>query len=431
MKPTRYRRKGIASLPVSIFFIALVATAFVGVDALTSGQSGLASKQLSAENTLAARQQELSGLSASPSAGGTIQLAQSSGAGTSIVYALLQESDGQTLSEPVSYAVSPGQATAINITSLAESVSGGILPSLTSVTLVTSRGLYITSQVQTVQRTEQVTKDTTQTVTTYQVSETSSPYYSCPSGWTLSGSGCYQQQTTHTWAPGYYTSQQVSNYVPGHWQTYQYWVSRYSTYQQVSYYVPGHWQTSQTWVPGYYTSYTYTYTTYQRVQTGGYWTIRFVSMNWGTQYDYVRVPVLTWVPTYSSTVVVHHMTGYVWHPGQWITHQYWASGYWATEIVQVQHPGYWATGRNWVSGYQTTSTVQVWNPGHWQTNIKTVRESATYFGPETTSLGSMGYCPSGGQYSCAPYTVTKTVPVTSTITYETISTQGSTWLVGG
>ncbi|MCL5672361.1 MAG: hypothetical protein JRM79_05045 [Nitrososphaerota archaeon] len=62
----------------------------------------------------------------------------------------------------------------------------------------------------------------------------------------------------------------------------------------------------------------------------------------------------------------------------------------------------------------------------WETSC-----AATYFGPETTSLGSMGYCPSGSQYSCTPYSVTKNLPVISTIAYETISTQGSTWLVGG
>ena len=157
MKTSCHRRKGIASLPVSIFFVALVASALVGVGSLASGQSGFSSKQISVESAMALRQQELSGLSASPSTGGTIQLAQSSGVQTSIVYALLQESSGQTISSPVNYAVSAGQSTMINITSLAESITEGTLPSLSSVTLVTSRGLYITSQVQTVQQTKQVT----------------------------------------------------------------------------------------------------------------------------------------------------------------------------------------------------------------------------------------------------------------------------------
>ena len=152
-----HQRKGIASLPVSIFFIALVASAMVGVGALASGQSGLATKQVNVENALASRQQELSGLSASTQTGTVLELYQASGVATDIVYALLQESSGQTLSEPVHYVVAPGQTMTINITSLADSFFGGSLPSLTSVTLVTSRGLYITSQVQTAQQTKQVT----------------------------------------------------------------------------------------------------------------------------------------------------------------------------------------------------------------------------------------------------------------------------------
>ena len=49
----------------------------------------------------------------------------------------------------------------------------------------------------------------------------------------------------------------------------------------------------------------------------------------------------------------------------------------------------------------------------------------------------MGYCPSGSQYSCSAvyssytYWITETVPVVTTVTYETLSTIGSTWLIGG
>ena len=179
-----------------------------------------------------------------------------------------------------------------------------------------------------------------------------------------------------------------------------------------------------------------------------------------------------------TTVVVHYVTVEVWHPGYWVTGQYWVSGYWESYYV----PGYW-----------TTQWVKVWHPGYWQTNTRTVWESATwnpptytlscpsgwtlqywygsmwctqgghyaiatplvyftydfpnggtlsgttcetsypaiYFGPETISLGSMTYCPSGSQYSCTPYTTTKVVPVTTTVSYETVPTQGATWLVGG
>ena len=177
-----HQRKGVASLPVSIFFIALVASAMVGVGTLASGQSGLANKQVDVENALASRQQELSGLSASTQTGTVLELYQTSGVATEIVYALLQEGTGQTLSEPVDYVVAPGQTITINVTSLAQSFFGGSLPSLTSVTFVTSRGLYITSQVQTVQQTKQVTtyqqeqvQEIGQRVSGYDVSETTDP----------------------------------------------------------------------------------------------------------------------------------------------------------------------------------------------------------------------------------------------------------------
>ena len=55
----------------------------------------------------------------------------------------------------------------------------------------------------------------------------------------------------------------------------------------------------------------------------------------------------------------------------------------------------------------------------------------------TTSLGEMSYCPSGSQYSCSAvygsstYWVTETVPVVNTVSYETLSTLGSTWQIGG
>ena len=503
MNALAHRRKGIASLPVSIFFIALVATAFVGVGALASGQSGLANKQISAENTLAARQQELSGLSASSSGGGLLQLTQSSGVTTTIVYALAQTASGQTFSKPVNYVIAPGQTTAINVTSVLESMFSGTLPGLSSLTVVTSRGLYITSQLTTLTLTRQVTKDTTQTVTMYQVSETSSPYYSChgvvsssslcyssysatsttqyecadnigtivyqngswvckvpatwaiastettnpgyytcPSGWTLSGSECYQQQTTYTWVPGYFSYERVPYYVPGHWQTYQYWV------------------------PGYWTSYTYSYTTTQTVWWGYYCEVFGLGCH---SAPYCIFGALWCWPV--TTTTVHYVTVEVWHPGYWATGEYWVSGYWTTETILVWNPGHWQSSTRTVWEYATwnppTYTLScpsgwtlTWDFGgtnsYWCTQpgyviatplvyftyscpsggtlSGTVCETsypATYFGPETTSLGSMGYCPSGSQYSCAPYTMTKTVPVTTTVSYEVVSTQGSTWLVGG
>ncbi|MDG6974087.1 MAG: hypothetical protein JRN73_08750 [Nitrososphaerota archaeon] len=58
----------------------------------------------------------------------------------------------------------------------------------------------------------------------------------------------------------------------------------------------------------------------------------------------------------------------------------------------------------------------------------------------TTSLGQLSYCPTGSsatQYSCSAvysaytYWVTETVPVVTAVTYETLSTLGSAWLIGG
>jgi conjugal transfer mating pair stabilization protein TraN len=518
MNAKDHRRKGIVSLPVAIFFIALVAAAGVATGLIASGQSSLANTQLKAENVLATRQAELSGLSATSSGSGLLQLGQSSGVTTTIAYALIQTSSGQTTAKPVDYVISPGKTISLNITSMVQSAFGQSPPDIASLTLVTTQGIFITSQVQTVTLTKQVTKDTTQTVQMYYVTQTSSPYYSCngvvsssslcsssysatatthyqcpswetlvfvngnyvcqgtsiqatdpivtttpgyyscPSGWTLSGSTCSQLQTYYTWVSGYYTYQQVPYYVPGYWS---------------QYYVPGYWATYQYWVPGYWTSYTYSYTTTQTVWWGYYCAV-FGMGCWSAPYCQLGA---LWCWPVTQTVV-HYVTVEVWHPGYWATGQYWVSAYWASYYV----PGYW-----------TTQTVQVWHPGYYQANTRTVYNSATwnppvytyscpsgwtltttilgpntcermgtytatplvyftyscssggtlsgttcetsypatYFGPETTNLGSMSYCPSGSQYSCTPYTVTKTVPVTSTVAYETISTQGSSWLVGG
>jgi len=306
-------------------------------------------------------------------------------------------------------------------------------------------------------------------------------YYTCPAGKALDGNSCLHQQTYYTWVPGYYTSEQVAQYVPGYWS--QYYVPGYWAY----YTTPGHWISYQYWVSGYWTSYTYSYTTTQTVWWGFYCAV----FGWGCwSMPTCHFGALWCWPV--TTVVVHDVTVEVWHPGYWATGydwipptsvQYWVSGYWAQYYVQ----GYW-----------TTQTVQVWHPGYWQSNTITVNTPATwhppvttyncsgsgtlqngpagfgcyytstftatplvyftyscnsgdtltgttcehsypaaYFPAETTSLGQQSSCPSGSQYSCTPvnqqytYTVTETVPVTITVSYEAVSTQGSTWLVGG
>ncbi len=517
------KRSGIVSLPVSIFFIALVAAAAVAAGTIASGQSALANKQLSAEGILAARQAQLSGLRATPSGSGMLQLTQSSGVATAINYALIEASGGQTTVEPVDYVISPGNTISVNLTSMLQSAFGKNLPSIASITLVTGQGLYITSQAQTLQKSREVTTYQQQEVQKkgqqlvgYDVSMTSAAYYSCngivsnssscytsysatqqtqytcpswetliqqngnwvcqgtaisyywptatttlgyytcPSGWSLSGSACSQQQTYYTWVPGNYTYEQIPYYVPGSWQTYQYWVPGYWSSYSYSY-------TTQQWVPGYWVWY------------GEYCAV-FGLGCWAAPYCVFAAifcwPV--WVPG-SWEVVVNYVTVEVWNPGYWATGQYWVSGYWTTETVQVWNPGYYQANT------QTIIIPATWNPpvttdscpylgatlqygqfglGCYYTSTYTSTPlvyftyscnsgdtlsgttcehsyPAVYFPAETTSLGQQSYCPSGSQYACAPvynsfsYTVTEMVPVTQSVSYSVLSYQSMTWLVGG
>jgi len=461
-----YRRKGLASLPITIFFIALVAVAFVSIDALTSAQTGLFSKQVSVENTLTARQQELSGLSASSAGNGLLQVTQNSGVTTNIVYAIAQTNNGQAFSEPVNYAVTSGQTQSINLTSLVQQMFNGNIPSgLTSITLVTSRGIYITSQVQMMQIPHQVTVQQQQQVqqascpnggnlqgsncvTTYQATwhpgyyscpagwylvgsnciqvhpepmcpnggtlqgstcVSSSPasysngYYSCPSGWIRGGTYCYQQRTTWYYVPGHYTTQTV--WVPGYT----------ATYQQC---FPGYWTTSWTWVPGHWQTYQY----------------RF----WGFVFTYK-----VWVPGYWASILT-------WVPGYCNTYRYYVPGYYTTRTVWV--PGYWT------SQTQTYRTAATWHPGYIfcprgstliGSNCKTY-SPPNWFCPGGTVIGSSciipatwhpGYysCPNGGTlqgstcvitYQATYYTVEEMVPVSQTV-YNTELQPVSSWLIGG
>jgi hypothetical protein len=451
-----HQRKGIASLPVSIFFVALVASALVGVGALTSGQSGFATKQINVGTMLATRQQELSGLSASPSAGGMIRLTQSSGVQTLVVYALLQETNGQTLSTPVNYVVSPGQATTINITSLAESVSGGTLPSLTSVTLVTSRGLYITSQVQTVQQTKQVTtyqqeqvQETGQRLAGYNVVETTDPLvgytvtetttssvlsgydvtahypvttqllsgydlymtvahttYTCPSGWTNYQDGLCSLTTTKTVLVGE-----------------QYW-AHYCYFPL--FFICGNALLSQVTFPKVI-MYTYlvpiyrteTVTTYQSATVSTYYTTQYEGFSsncpsYAYQLGIACYPVYTTQTTYQSESL--GQLSYCPLPNSYTRTYYSCS------------PVY----------HQQTTTTSLGQLPYCPSGTSSIQYSCSpVYQSKTVSLGQMSYCLSGSQYSCAPfystytYTVTETVPVMTTVSYEILSILGSTWLVGG
>ena len=456
MKTSCHRRKGIASLPVSIFFVALVASALVGVGSLASGQSGFSSKQISAESTMAARQQELSGLSATPSAGGTIQLAQSSGVQTSIVYALLQESSGQTISSPVNYVVSAGQDTTINITSLAESITGGALPSLSSVTLVTSRGLYVTSQVQTVQQTRQVTtyqqeqvQETGQRLSGYNVVETTDPLV----GYTVT-------ETT--------TSSVLSGYdVTAHYPVTTQVLSGYDLYMTVAhttYTCPSGWTNYQDGLCGL--------TTTKTVYVGDqYWAhycyfplfficgnelLSLVTFPKVIMYTYL-VPIYRTetVTTYASaTVSTYYTTQYEGFSSSCPSYAYQlgitCSPVYTTQTsYQTESLGqlsYCPTPNRYLRSYYTctplyrqqTTTTGLGELSYCPSGSSTTQYSCSpVYQAHTVILGQMSHCPSGSQYSCSAvyntytYWITETIPVTTTVSYETLSTLGSTWLIGG
>ena len=456
MKTNCYRRKGIASLPVSIFFVALVASALVGIGSLASGQSGFSSKQISAESAMAARQQELSGLSASPSTGGSIQLTQSSGVRTSIVYALLQESSGQTISSPVNYAVPAGQATTINITSLAESITGGTLPSLSSVTLVTSRGLYITSQVQTVQQTKQVTtyqqeqvQQSGQRLAGYDVVETTDPLV----GYTVT------ETTTSSVLTGYdvtahypVTTQVLSGY------------DLYMTVAHTTYTCPSGWTNYQDGL----CSLTTTKTVYVGEQ---YWAhycyfplfficgnelLSLVTFPKVIMYTYL-VPIYRTetVTTYASATVSTYYTtqdegfssscpSYAYQLGITCYAVYTTQTTYQSE--SIGQLSYCPTPNSYTRTYysctpvyrQQTTTTSLGQLSYCPTGSSTMQYSCSpVYQAHTVSLGQMSYCPSGSQYSCSAvyssytYWVTETVPVVTTVSYETLSTMGGAWLIGG
>jgi hypothetical protein len=451
-----HQRKGIASLPVSIFFIALVASAMVGVGALASGQSGLATKQVNVESALASRQQELSGLSASTQAGTILELYQTSGVATDIVYALLQEGSGQTLSEPVDYVVAPGQTITINVTALAQSFFGDSLPSLTSVTFVTSRGLYITSQVQMEQQTKQVTtyqqeqvQETGQRLSGYDVSETTDPLvgytvtqtttssvlsgydvtahypvttqvlsgydlymtvahttYTCPSGWTNYQDGLCSLTTTKTVLVG-----------EQYWAHYCYFPLFFICGNELLSLVTFPKVIMYTYlVPIYRTE---TVTTYASATVNTYYTTQYEGFSsscpsYAYQLGITCDPVYTTQTTYQSESL--GLMSYCPMPNTYTRTYYSCSPVYrqqstTTSLGQLSYCPSGASGTQ----YSCTPVYQ----------------------SHTASLGEMSYCPSGSQYSCSAvyssytYWVTETVPVVTTVSYETISTLGSIWLVGG
>ncbi len=458
MNTQGHRRKGIASLPVSIFFVALVATAMVGVGTLASGQSGLATKQVSVESALAARQQELSGLSASTQTGTILELHQASGVATDIVYALLQEGNGQVLSEPVSYVVKPGQTMAVNITSLAESFLGSSLPSLTSVTLVTSRGLYITSQVQTVQQTRQVTtyqqeqvQQTAQRLAGYEVSQATSAV----TGYDVTETATTGQLAGYDVTAHYpVTTRVLSGY------------DLYLTVARTAYACPPGWSDAGNGLCSYSYSYTTTYTTTETVMHGYEICVpidvRTGACVWRCIWPFCWTSSVTVV-----NVVVHYVTvytgasatttytreyerfssscpSYAYQLGITCDPVYTTQTIYQSESLgQLSHcPMPNSYTRTYYSCspvyHQQTTTTNLGQLSYCPSGSSATQYSCTpVYQAHTVSLGQMSYCPSGSQYSCSAvystytYWVTETVPIVTTVSYETLSTLGSSWLIGG
>ena len=88
--------------------------------------------------------------------------------------------------------------------------------------------------------------------------------------------------------------------------------------------------------------------------------------------------------------------------------------------------------------HQQTTTTDLGQLSYCPSGSSGTQYSCTpVYQPRTTSLGEMSYCPSGSQYSCSAvyssytYWITETVPVVTTVDYETLSTLGSAWFVGG
>ena len=458
MNALGHRRKGIASLPVSIFFVALVATAMVGVGTLAAGQSGLATKQVSVESALAARQQELSGLSASTQTGTILELHQASGVATNIVYALLQEGSGQVLSEPVNYVVKPGKTMTINVTSLAESFLGSSLPSLTSVTLVTSRGLYITSQVQTVQQTRQVTtyqqeqvQETGQRLAGYEVSQATSAV----TGYDVTETATTGQLAGYDVTAHYpVTTQALSGY------------DLYLTVARTTYACPSGWSDAGNGLCSYSYSYTTTYTTTETVMHGYEICVpidvRTGACVWRCLWPFCWTSTVTVV-----NVVVHYVTVYT---GASATTTYTREyeGFssscpsyayqlgitcdpvYTTQTTYRSEPlgqlSYCPMPNRYTESYyactpvyrQLTTTTNLGQLSYCPSGSSTTQYSCTpVYQVHTVNLGQMSYCPTGSQYSCLAvyssytYWVTETVPVVTTVSYEALSTLGSIWLIGG
>ena len=87
---------------------------------------------------------------------------------------------------------------------------------------------------------------------------------------------------------------------------------------------------------------------------------------------------------------------------------------------------------------QQTTTTSLGQLSYCPSGSSTTQYSCTpVYQVHSVNLGQMSNCPSGSQYSCSAvygsytYWVTETVHVTTSVSHETLSTLGSTWLIGG
>ncbi len=293
---------------------------------------------------------------------------------------------------------------------------------------MTSRGLYITAQVQTVQQTKQVTtyqqeqvQQTGQRLAGYNVVETTDPLV----GYTVT-------ETT--------TSSMLSGYdVTAHYPVTTQVLSGYDLYMTVAhttYTCPSGWTNYQDGLCSL--------TTTKTVLVGEqYWAhycyfpLFFICGNeLLSLVTFPKVIMYTYlVPIYRTETVTTYASATV---NTYYTTQY--------EGFSSSCPSYaYQLGITCYAVYATQTTYQSESLGQLSYCPTPNSYTRTYYScspvyrqeTTTTNLGQMSYCPSGSQYSCSAvygaytYWTTEMVPVVTTVSYETLSTLGSTWLIGG
>ncbi|MDG6921313.1 MAG: hypothetical protein JRN59_07275 [Nitrososphaerota archaeon] len=323
---------------------------------------------------------------------------------------------------------------------------------------MTIRGLCVVSQVQTAQETKQVT--------TYQQEQAQEP------GQRLVGYSVYETTDSlvgYTVTEATWSSVQSGYDVTAHYPVTTQVLSGYDLYVTVAratYTCPSGWSNAGNGLCSYSCSYTTTYTTTETVMHG-YEVCVPIDVRTGACVWKCIWP-FCWTSTVNVVkVVVHYVTVYTdATAATTYTQEY--DGFssscpsYAYQIGMACDPVYTAQ-----TTYQSESLGQLsycpapdrytrtyysCSPVYHQQTTTTSLGQLTYcpagssatqyscspvYQSRTTTLGQMSYCPSGSQYSCSAvcsaynYWVTETVPVVTTVSYETVSTLGSAWLIGG